>query len=63
MLADVAPSPRWHAVRAELLARAGHHAEAARALTASLIGPATEPERRHRERRLAELRLLEEKER
>ncbi len=51
MLAQLPPSPRWHAVRAELLAREERYAEAARELTESLDGPATQPERQHRERR------------
>jgi RNA polymerase sigma-70 factor (ECF subfamily) len=51
MLAELPPSPRWHAIRAELLAREGRYAEAARELTESLDGPATQPERQHRERR------------
>jgi len=51
MLADLPPSPRWHAIRAELLAREGRYAEAARELAESLDGPATQPERQHRERR------------
>jgi RNA polymerase sigma factor (sigma-70 family) len=53
LLAELSPGPRWHAVRAELLARQGRYAEAAGELTASLAGPATLPERRHRERRRA----------
>jgi len=58
LLADLPPSPRWHAVRAELLAREGRYAEAAQALTESLAGPATHPERHHREcRRTTFLRL------
>ncbi|WP_433331144.1 RNA polymerase sigma factor [Spirillospora sp. CA-294931] len=56
LLADLPPSPRWHAVRAELLARQGLYAEAVEELTASLRGPATDPERRHRERRLDQFR-------
>ena len=51
MLAELPPSPRWHAVRAELLAREGRYTEAARELAESLDGPATQPERQHRERR------------
>jgi RNA polymerase sigma-70 factor (ECF subfamily) len=51
LLAELPPNPRWHAVRAELLAREGRYSEAARALTEALDGPATEPERHHRERR------------
>jgi RNA polymerase sigma-70 factor (ECF subfamily) len=58
LLADLPPSPRWHAVRAELLAREGRYPEAVLALTASLHGPATDPERRWRSQRLAELRAL-----
>jgi RNA polymerase sigma factor (sigma-70 family) len=58
LLADLPPNPRWHAVRAELLAREGRYAEAAQALTESLAGPATNPERHHREcRRTTFLRL------
>ncbi|MFI7064728.1 RNA polymerase sigma factor [Kribbella sp. NPDC050124] len=45
------PSPRWHAVRAELLARDHRYAEAASELMQALEGPATDPERAHRERR------------
>lgn len=51
MLAELPPSPRWHAVRAELLAREGRYAEAAGELAESLDGPATGPERQYRERR------------
>jgi RNA polymerase sigma-70 factor (ECF subfamily) len=51
MLDELPPSPRWHAVRAELLARDHRYAEAAAELTRSLAGPATDPERAHRERR------------
>jgi RNA polymerase sigma factor (sigma-70 family) len=51
LLAELRPGPRWHAVRAELLAREGRYAEAAGELAASLDGPATHPERQHRERR------------
>jgi RNA polymerase sigma factor (sigma-70 family) len=61
MLAELPQSPRWHAVRAELLAREGRHTEAARELAESLAGPATQPERKHRERRqraLLELAIL-----
>ena len=58
MLTELPPSPRWHAVRGELLAREGRYAEAARELAASLDGPATQPERTHREcRRKAFLEL------
>ena len=58
MLAELPPSPRWHAVRAELLAREERYAEAAQALTEALDGPATEPEREHRERRRAAFRQM-----
>ncbi|MFF5227778.1 RNA polymerase sigma factor [Dactylosporangium sp. NPDC000521] len=58
LLADLPPDPRWHAVRADLLARAGRHAEAVEALTSSLAGTVTDVERRHREQRLAELRRM-----
>jgi RNA polymerase sigma-70 factor (ECF subfamily) len=58
MLADLPPSPRWHAIRAELLARTGHHAEAAQALADSLTGPTTTPERRYREARQAKFQAL-----
>jgi len=51
LLDDLPPSPRWHAVRAELLARDHRYAEAAAELTQALAGPATDPERAHRERR------------
>lgn len=55
LLAELPPSPRWHAVRAELLAREGRYAAAADALSASLAaGTATDPERQYRERRRAE---------
>lgn len=54
MLVDLPPGPRWHAVRAELLARQRRFAEAARELTESLSGVATAPERAHRERRREE---------
>ena len=60
MLAELPPSPRWHAVRAELLAREGRYAEAARNSTESLDGPATQPERQHRERRREEFLELAE---
>jgi RNA polymerase sigma-70 factor (ECF subfamily) len=51
LLAGLPPGPRLHAVRAELLARQGRYADAARALTAALDGSSTQPERQHRERR------------
>jgi len=52
-LEGIRPSPRWHAVRGELLARQGRYAEAVEAATASLTGEVTGPERRYRERRRA----------
>jgi RNA polymerase sigma-70 factor (ECF subfamily) len=52
-LDGIPPSPRWHAVRGELLARAGRYREAVDAATASLAGDVTAPERRYRERRRA----------
>jgi RNA polymerase sigma-70 factor (ECF subfamily) len=42
--------PRWHAVRAELLARQGRYPEAVAAATQALGGELTDPERRHQER-------------
>ena len=53
LLAELSPNPRWHAVRAELLAREGRYEEAAGELADSLAGQATRPERQHRERRRA----------
>jgi RNA polymerase sigma-70 factor (ECF subfamily) len=53
-LAGIAPGPRWYAVRAELLAREGRYAEAVEAVTVSLAGELTGPERRFRQRRRAE---------
>ncbi|KAA1249241.1 sigma-70 family RNA polymerase sigma factor [Mycobacterium simiae] len=53
-LAQLEPDPRWHAVRGELLARQGRFAEAAAATRASLTDGVTVPERRYRERRIAE---------
>lgn len=58
LLAELPPSPRWHAVRAELLAREGRYSEAAGALTHSLDGTATQPEQAHRERRREEFLRL-----
>ncbi|MCW2638766.1 MAG: putative polymerase, sigma-24 subunit, subfamily [Dactylosporangium sp.] len=52
-LEAIPPSPRWHAVRGELLARQGRYAEAVEAATAALTGDLTSPERRYRERRQA----------
>jgi len=51
MLAELPQSPRWHAVRAELLAREGRYAEAAQELALSLDGPATLPDQTYREHR------------
>lgn len=53
-LDDLPPDQRWHAVRGELLAREGRFAEAVAAARASLDDSVTAPERRHRERRIAE---------
>ena len=47
------PDPRWHAVRAELLARLGRFPEAVAAADESLRGDITAQERAHRERRRA----------
>ncbi|TCC44700.1 RNA polymerase sigma factor [Kribbella capetownensis] len=52
LLSELTPSPRWHAVRAELLARDHRYDEAVGELTKALEGPSTDAERRHRERRL-----------
>jgi RNA polymerase sigma-70 factor, ECF subfamily len=43
----------YHAARAEMLIRLGRHEEAARELSRALAIVASEPERRHLERRLA----------
>jgi RNA polymerase sigma-70 factor (ECF subfamily) len=51
-------TPLWHALRGELLARAGRTDEAIDALTRSLDGPLSAPERRSRERRVAALREM-----
>jgi RNA polymerase sigma-70 factor (ECF subfamily) len=53
-LDQLAPDQRWHAVRGELLAREGRYAEAVAATRASLTDSVSAPERRHRERRMAE---------
>jgi len=53
-LTGIALSPRWHAVRGELLARQGRYAEAVEATTSALKGELTAPEQRYRERRIAE---------
>jgi RNA polymerase sigma-70 factor, ECF subfamily len=50
--------PRPAAVRSELLARLGRYTEAVAAAEQSLDGEITAPERRYRERRLAEWRSL-----
>ncbi|MCB0948605.1 MAG: sigma-70 family RNA polymerase sigma factor, partial [Mycobacterium sp.] len=52
LLDEIAPDHRWHAVRAELLARDGRHAEAIDAMAASLAGPASvsDAEAQHRRR-------------
>jgi RNA polymerase sigma-70 factor (ECF subfamily) len=47
-IAAASAGHRWHAVRGELLARAGRHAEAVAETLASLTGDVPEPERRHR---------------
>lgn len=48
---NIPASPRWHAVRADLLARDGRLAEAMAAIDRSLTEELTAPERRYRERR------------
>ncbi|BBX72441.1 sigma-70 family RNA polymerase sigma factor [Mycobacterium shinjukuense] len=53
-LARIAPDQRWHAVRGELLARQGKFAEAVAETRVSLTDAVTAPERRHRQRRIAE---------
>ena len=53
-LDTVAPSSRWYAVRGELLAREGRYAEAVAAVRQSLADDVAAPERRYRERRIAE---------
>ncbi len=50
----LAPDQRWQAVRGELLAREGRYAEAIAATRASLTDSVTAPERRHRQRRIAQ---------
>lgn len=53
-LEGIDPDPRWHAVRAELLARLGRFADAVAAVDASLQGGEITPqERAHRERQRA----------
>jgi RNA polymerase sigma-70 factor (ECF subfamily) len=51
MLDELPPSPRWHAVRAELLARDHRYDEAVAELTEALTTASTDTERRYRERR------------
>jgi RNA polymerase sigma factor (sigma-70 family) len=52
LLDGVPRSPRWHAVRGELLARQARYVEAADELDEALAtAPANHPERAHRERR------------
>ena len=58
MLDELPPTPRWHAVRAELLARQGRYGEAAQALAVSLDGPASHPEGQYRDRRREEFLRL-----
>ncbi|OBJ74868.1 hypothetical protein A9W97_10140 [Mycobacterium gordonae] len=53
-LAPLEPDQRWHAVRGELLSREGRFAEAVEATQASLTEAVAAPERRYRERRIAE---------
>lgn len=53
-LAELEPDQRWHAVRGELLARQGKFAEAVAATRLSLTDAITMPERRYRQRRIAE---------
>ena len=54
-LAELSPDQRWHAVRAELLARDARFAEAIDEMTASLSGPAgvNDAEAAHRRRLIA----------
>jgi predicted RNA polymerase sigma factor len=52
-LAGIPPSTRWHAVRADLLAREGRFAEAVDPVAAALRGEVADAERRYRERRRA----------
>jgi RNA polymerase sigma-70 factor (ECF subfamily) len=55
LMDDLPRTPRWHAVRAELLARDGRYSEAVGALDEALTGPSTRAEREFRTRRRAEL--------
>lgn len=47
-LAELEPDQRWHAVRAELLARDGRYADAIDEMTVSLAGPVSDAEADHR---------------
>lgn len=53
-LADLEPDNRWHAVRAELLARAGRYVEAIDEMTASVSAGISDPEADHRRRLIAQ---------
>jgi RNA polymerase sigma-70 factor (ECF subfamily) len=53
-LDQLVPDQRCHAVRGELLARQGRYVEAIAATRESLTDSVTAPERRHRQRRIAE---------
>jgi RNA polymerase sigma-70 factor (ECF subfamily) len=53
-LAELEPDHRWHAVRAEILARDGRHREAIENMTASLAGPVSEAEAAHRRSLIAQ---------
>jgi RNA polymerase sigma factor (sigma-70 family) len=57
-LAGLPPDPRRHAVEGELLARLGRYAEAVEVTRAALLGPVNAPERRFRERRIAQWTAL-----
>jgi RNA polymerase sigma factor (sigma-70 family) len=57
-LGSVPSGPRWHAVRAELLARTGRYGAAVDAADEALAGELTEPERRYQERRRAQWAAL-----
>lgn len=58
LLAGLPPSPRLHAIRAELLAREHRYAEAAGELAESLRGPAPDKEREYRRHRREEFLTL-----
>ena len=53
-LTSLSPDQRWHAVRGELLARQGEFDEAIAATRLSLTDDVPAPERRYRERRIAQ---------